>query len=189
MPEGTNENTAPEGQSKSVETSSTEELRSLNDKLYAEVRSLRDENKDRRLKSEGFEKAEQERLDAEMSEVDKLKKENAKVAKEFDDFKVATAQKNLASQFTSAVTEAGLPAKIAKIAVPSDLSEDNMKERAKEAIKEFSEFVKTEEKKETKPSNPFASVQPKPNSGTGKAPTGKMDAVTDEFLAHINREK
>lgn len=184
-----NKNTASEEQSVETENQSAAQLRILNDKLYAEAKSLRTENKDRRLKNEEYEKREKEREDATLSKTEKLTKERDTAVKAYDDLKVSTAQKDLNGQFTQKVVEAGLPAKIAKVATPSDLSEDNMKDKVKEAVKEFSEFVKTEEKGKPKSNNPFPGVQPQPDGSRKKPVTGKLDAVLSEFNEHINREK
>ena len=69
-----------------------------------------------------------------MSKTEKLTKERDTAVKAYDELKVSTAQKDLNSQFTQKVTEAGLPTKIAKVATPSDLSEDNMKDKVKKGM-------------------------------------------------------
>lgn len=142
------------------QNSSIEELRSLNDRLYAEAKSLRAESKDRRLKLESIERTNQEREDAELGELDKTKKQLERVTTEFDSFKTSATQKDLSTRFVQAVTEAGLPPKIAKVAMPSNLSEDNMKDSVKGAVKEFKEFIKSEDKPEPSAASSLASIQP-----------------------------
>lgn len=82
-------------------------------------------------------------------------------------------QAGLSTQFVSKAVGAGLPQKIANIAAKGvdGLSADNIDAKVKDAIKEFSEFVKKdddEKKPQTHP-NPYLTAQPKPNAVTEKA--------------------
>ena len=185
----TKENTAPEGQTVETEKLTTEQLQELNSKLYTEVKGLRTESKERRLKLEKFEKDQKEKEDADLSELEKTKKQLATATTDLANIKTSIARKELEGQFIQAVTSAGLPPKIANVAIPTDLSEDNMKEVVKDAIKEFKEFIPNDEKPTTKvPASLFSSVQPQPNAAKKKL-TGNPDAVMDEFQSHINKQK
>ncbi|KKL93978.1 hypothetical protein LCGC14_1869260, partial [marine sediment metagenome] len=64
-----------------------------------------------------FKKEKQEREEAELSDNEKLKKQLADVTGKFDTFKATTAQKDLGNHFTQKAVEAGLPTKIAKVAI------------------------------------------------------------------------
>ena len=149
--EGTTEVVAP------VETKTVEELNDLNEKLYTEVKGLRGESKERRLKLEAYEKADKEKADSELSYKERFETLDG----EFTNYKANQAQATLNNEFTSQMVELGLPSKIAKIAVPTDLTPDSMKDAIKSATKEFAEFIKVDDGKTDKPTSPYQSAQPK----------------------------
>jgi len=165
------ENTASEEQSVETKNMSDSELKSLNTRLYAEARSLRSEAKDSRLKLAEYEKADRERNDADLN----WKEKHDKVSNEFLQFKETSIRNALNSEFTSKMIEAGMPPKIAKVAIPTDLSADNMAGKVKDAVKEFAEFIiKADDT--PKPNTSFSSVQPGTNkdSKTSKKTMGEL---------------
>ena len=101
-----------------------------------------------------YEKKEQERNDVDLN----WKEKHDKVATEFTQFKETAARDTLNGEFTSKMIEAGLPSKIAKVAIPTDLSIDNMGGKIKEAVKEFAEFIPKVD--DAQPNTSFSSVQP-----------------------------
>lgn len=96
----------------------------------------------------------QERNDADLS----WKEKHDKVTNEFTQFKESAARTTLQGEFTSKMVAAGMPSKIAKVAIPTDLSEDNMSGKVKDAVKEFAEFIPKAD--DTKPNTSLSSVQP-----------------------------
>lgn len=172
----TKENTATEEQPVETGTQSSDQLQAMNEKLFAEVKSLRAEAKGHRLDAQEAKKEVDTLQTAKLSTEDKV----AKLSSEFGAYKTQVATERLTTEFTQRAVEAGLPLKIAKIAIPSDLSEDTMKDSIKGAVKEFGEFVKTEE--ETPPKRGGYAAQPsRQNTDKKKNPqsmTG-MDVVND----------
>jgi len=118
-----------------------------------------------------YEKADRERNDADLN----WKEKHDKVSNEFLQFKETSIRNALNSEFTSKMVEAGMPPKIAKVAIPTDLSEDNMAGKVKDAVKEFAEFIiKADDT--PKPNTSFSSVQPGTNkdSKTSKKTMGEL---------------
>lgn len=153
MSEDTNkENTASEEQS-SVETEnksatenkSVEELKALNEKLYAETKSLRTESKDRRLKLEKFEKADQERKVAEQTKADEDLSYKDRYEKEKADHKadnVTHTQEKIDGQIKMKLIGKGLPEEISEVAVPSGTKEDEIDGVVDSLIEKFKTHVK-----------------------------------------------
>lgn len=158
---------------------SAEELTALNEKLYKELKSVRTEAKERRIKLEAFEKEAQVKAEAELTYQERFNKLN----EEFTNYKSTITKQTLENQFTTSLIEKGLPSKIAKIAVPKDLSEDNMEEHLKTSIKEYGEFIikVSEDDKKAQPINPFSIAQPsQPSKKVSKMPTNS------EVWAEVN---
>jgi hypothetical protein len=152
------ENKANESTENVEQTQSTE---NTTDNMVPSYRLREEADKRRTIQAEldEFKKEKTDRENADLSAVEKLTKANTTLTEKVTSLETTAVRKELDGQFTTKVVEAGLPTKIAKIAVPSNLSEDNMKDSVKNAIKEFSEFItKTDDKKEDTPISAAASL-------------------------------
>ena len=137
-----------------------------------------------------FKKDKQTREDADLSKVEKLTKERDTAVADLTKERATVVRNTLNSQITQKLVEAKLDPQIAKVAAKAigDLSDDNIDSKVKETIKEFSNFVKKDEKETPTVINPYVSVQP----GTG--PTKDLsdltpDELVDASLARSNKNK
>lgn len=158
-------------QSQSNEDQSNRE-QSKEDYLLEQKRSANNEAKQYRLQAEKLQskldEIEKTKNEAELDATEKLKARDAEVA----ELKASMERNKLTGQFIQDVTEAGIPAKLAKMAVPSDLSEDNLKDHIKAVTKDLKEFVKTEDPKNR---SSLSNVQP----GNTTVSKDKGDSISD----------
>ena len=146
------------------------------------VKEEADKRRAAEAKVADLEKKEQERLDKDKGWETKFNEMKTK----HDDLVKRHERDKVESVFVSQAKEAGLPEKIAKLAIPKDLKddEDSIKDAVKSAIKEFKDFVKIEGKKEDPkpPTNPVASIQP------GSAITSEPKSYQERIAASIAKD-
>lgn len=180
--ENINENVNENGTSEDVSSTEVEktadELKALNEKLYAEVKDLRAESKDRRLKLAEFEKAEQKKAEMDLEISEKL----ALREKEIEELKSGIEKSKLTDQYVDELKKKGFSDKIAKLSVPNDLTSDNLLDSVKKFDKEYKEFKVKDQP--DKPQNSFLGVQP----GTAPEKTSKSKSLGD-FARDASRGK
>ncbi len=150
-----------EAQDTGVDTSemSAAQLADLNAKLYGEVKGLRVESKDRRLKLEAYEKAELKTKEAELSALEKL----ALRETEITDLKTQMAYDRVATKAISKLVSAGFDEKLVRVALPKDLTEETVDSVIKDFAKEWKDHLSkaTAASEVSEKPSPLASFQPK----------------------------
>ena len=99
----------------------------------------------------GFEEAETKAKEADLEAKDLLKLRDDEIKQ----LKQAGAQTELRNTATTALLEQGFPAKLIKVGLPNDLTDDNVSQKVKDFAKDFKEYIVKEEKKATPANNPF----------------------------------
>lgn len=177
-----------ETQPQSTETTETTETKTEHTIPSYRLKEEADKRRAAEAKVAEFEKADKERNEADLSAQEKL----TKLQGDFDAYKGQVAKATLQTSFTQKLIEANLDPKIAKVAAKAvnDLSEDNIDGKVKEAVKEFADFIKTEDKT-NKSGSSFLGVQPKSGDSKPrpKGGTPTMDAVMTEFMNEIDKKK
>jgi hypothetical protein len=135
-----------------------------------EIKSLRESLK-------GFEDEKKKKEEKDMELKDLLVKRDTEIL----DLKNQISQTTLRNEATAQLMEAGFPAKLLKVALPNDLTEDNVTAKVKEFVKEYKEYAVTKDSK--KSDSTFTPFQPGTQKKDEKQkPVNKIGLAVEEML-------